>query len=130
MYSLLANHRWRPYDGYMQLENAGLAYVEQEKVTGYLLSPEHRYGAHKAKFFGEFGFRADAWHVLAQALRDHGQQHAVAGMKHTDFGTRYEVDGTLETPTGQRPRIRTVWQIDLGEKAPRLITAYPLERVT
>ena len=114
----------------MQLENAGQAYVEQEKITGYLLSSDHRYGAHKAKFFGKFGFRVDAWSLLAQALRDHGQRHAVAGMKQTDFGTRYEVDGALETPTGQQPRIRTVWQIDVGEKAPRLITAYPLERAT
>jgi hypothetical protein len=114
----------------MQLENAGQAYVEREKITGYLLSADHRYGAHKARFFSEFGFRSETWSVLAEALRDHGQRHAVANIKKTDFGTRYEVDGPLETPTGQRPQIRTVWQIDLGENAPRLITAYPLERRT
>jgi hypothetical protein len=43
------------------------------------------------------------------------------------FGPRYEVDGELTAPDGRRPRIRSVWQVDEGEIAPRLITAYPLE---
>ena len=30
-------------------------------------------------------------------------------------------------PGGRRPRLRTVWQVDEGDLAPRLITAYPLE---
>ena len=37
------------------------------------------------------------------------------------------IDGELTTPDGQRPRIRTVWQLDHGQLAPRLITAHPLE---
>ena len=112
----------------MELPNAEQAYVEREKLTEYILNANHRYGAHKAKFFAEFGFRAAAWPVLAQALRDHGKRRRVVNVRRTAFGSRYEVDGLLETPTGQQPRIRTVWQIDLGEDAPRLITAYPLER--
>ena len=40
---------------------------------------------------------------------------------------RYEIDGELNAPDGRQPRIRTVWQIDEGQIAPRLITAYPLE---
>ncbi len=32
-------------------------------------------------------------------------------------------------PDGRRSRVRTVWQVDDGEIAPRLITAYPLEQV-
>jgi len=112
----------------MELPNADRAYVDREKITGYLLNTQHRYGVHKARFLVEFGFRAEAWSVLAGALREHGQRHAVAGKTESEFGTRYEVDGPLATPTGQRPRIRTVWQVDRGTEAPRLITAYPLEK--
>jgi len=44
----------------------------------------------------------------------------------TGFGPRYEVEGELAAPDGRRPRVRTIWQVDHGEIAPRLITAYPL----
>jgi len=105
----------------MHLPNAHLAIVEPEKLTGYLLNSAHLMGASKARFFSDFGFRTEEWWVLAEALRGHGQQHEVAKVKATDFGPRYEIEGELPAP-----RIRTVWQVDNGEIAPRLITAYPL----
>ena len=111
----------------MNLPNANLARVEREKITEYLLNPTHRYGASKARFFAAFGFRQEAWEALAIALREHGQQNEVTRVKETGFGPRYEVEGELIAPDGRRPRVRTVWQIDEGQKAPRLITAYPLE---
>jgi hypothetical protein len=64
---------------------------------------------------------------LAVALRDHGQHNEVTTVKQTGFGPRYEVEGELTAPDGRRPRVCTVWQVDEGETAPRLITAYPLE---
>jgi len=45
----------------------------------------------------------------------------------TEFGPRYQVDGELQTPSGRAARIRSVWQWDKGQLAPRLITAYPLQ---
>jgi len=113
----------------MKLPNAQLAVVEQEKVVGYLLNPAHRYGASKARFFVEFGFRLDDWETLSRALREHGQQLEVSMERETGFGPRYEVDGPLNTPGGRTPLVRTVWQLDDGQVAPRLITAYPLEGV-
>lgn len=111
----------------MKLPTAPLAVVERDKIVDYLLNPVHRYGASKARFFAAFGFQADAWERLAEALRDHGQRHEVSQVKETGFGPRYAVDGELQTPSGQQPRIRTVWQLDHGATALRLITAYPLE---
>jgi hypothetical protein len=64
--------------------------------------------------------------VLAAALREHGQAHEVARWRETGFGPRYEVEGELPAPDGRRARVRTVWQVDEGQIAPRLITAYPL----
>lgn len=113
----------------MKLPNADQLIVEREKIVGYLLSAMHRYGASKARFFGEFGFRAENWERLAQALREHGQRHEITKAKQTVFGPRYEVEGPLPAPDGRMPRVRTVWQLDRGQVAPRLITAYPLEEI-
>lgn len=111
----------------MKLPNVDRAVVEQAKTEDYLLNPEHRYGASKARFFGEFGFRREEWERLAIALREHGQKNEVAKVKETGFGPRYEVYGQLAAPDGRSPRVCTVWQVDEGQTVPRLITSYPLE---
>lgn len=110
----------------MKLPNADIAIVEREKITGYLVNPAHRFGVSKARFFITYGFRLDAWETLARALLEHAQQHDVSAARDTGFGPRYEVDGPLAAPDGRRSLVRTVWQLDNGEVAPRLITAYPL----
>ena len=111
----------------MKLPNADKAIVEREKIVDYLLNAAHRHGASKARFFGRFGFRMEAWEVLAVALREHGRQCEITRTKQTGFGPRYEVEGRMTDPDGRDPLVRTVWQVDEGQIAPRLITAYPLE---
>ena len=111
----------------MKLPNADKLVVEREKIAGYLLNPVHRYGASKARFFADFGFRIESWEVLAEALREHGRTHEVARESKTGYGPRYVVEGELRTPSGRRPRLRTVWQLDEDAVAPRLISAYPSE---
>lgn len=111
----------------MKLPNPDKLLVEREKIADYLLNPAHRYGASKARFFTEFGFRIEEWERLAEALREHGRTHEVARTRETGFGPHYVVEGELNTPSGRRPRVRSVWQMDEGTVAPRLITAYPLE---
>ena len=101
--------------------------VDREKITDYLLNSAHRYGASKARFFAEFGFAIEAWELLAEALREHGRTQEVARERETGFGPRYVVEGELNTPIGRRPQVRTVWQLDRGAVAPRLISAYPLQ---
>ena len=114
----------------MKLPNAEQAVVAREKLTDYLLNPGHRYGASKARFFAEFGFCIERWEELAEALREQGRMHEVAQVRETGFGPRYAVDGALNTPVERRPRVRSVWQMDEGAIAPRLITAYPLLEMT
>lgn len=111
----------------MKLPQAEKLLVEWEKVVGYLLNPGHRYGGSKAGFFAAFGFRGEQWEQLASALRDPGREHNVAREYETGFGPRNTIDGELSTPCGRCPRVRSVWQMDAGADAPRLITAYPLE---
>lgn len=109
----------------MKLPNAENAIVEREKITEYLLNPTHLYGASKARFFRAFGFCGEEWWRLAEALQELGREHDVTKVQETGFGPRYEVEGTLSAPDGRRPRVCTIWQLDHGAVAPRLITAYP-----
>ena len=111
----------------MRLPDSGSVRIEKQKIVGYLLNPTHRYGASKARFFAQFGFGLDNWEMLAVALRDHARKSHEVSRRDTPFGPRFEVDGVLETPSGERPRVRSVWQVDEGDASARLITAYPLE---
>ena len=111
----------------MKLPNPDGLIVERAKIADYLLNPAHRYGASKARFFSEFGFHLERWEILAEAFCEHGRSHDVARVRETGFGPRYVVEGELHTPAGRRPLVRTVWQMDDGTVAPRLISAYPLE---
>lgn len=112
----------------MKLPNAHQAHVDRTKVIHYLLSTRHPDGRSKAAFFARFGFEAGQWHRLATALRDHGARHDIAERTMSDYGTRYSVDGMIETPDGRNPNVRTVWIIDTADTVPRLVTAYPLRR--
>jgi len=84
----------------MKLPNVAAALVPADKVTGYLLSPTHRDGRHKATFFLAAGFALDAWQTLAAALHKHAADHEVSKVESTPFGTRYVVEGKIEKPLG------------------------------
>ena len=112
----------------MKLPNASNARVEKEKIIDYLLNAQHPYGSSKASFFTRFGFTVEQWESFAERLREQGSSHPVSRVTETVFGPRYNVDGEIVTPDGRNPNIRTVWQMDNGELAPRLITAYPIEQ--
>ena len=112
----------------MKLPHLNELIVEREKITGYLLNLDHRYGATKAKFFIALGFTFEAWRFLADALREHGRAHDVVASRETGHGPRYVVEGELATPSDTHVFVRSVWQFDNGSIAPRLITAYPVHK--
>lgn len=112
----------------MKLPNHLHTQVPKAKITEYLLSTAHREGKGKAIFFLRFGFSVDTWQDLADALRDHAARHDVTLVEQTPFGMRYVVEGSMQTPDGRKPLIRSVWFIETGEDIPRFVTAYPLAR--
>jgi hypothetical protein len=109
----------------MRLPNVAAVVVPVEKISGYLLSTEHRDGQHKAAFFLRFGFRAGAPEVMTAALLNHAAGYDVVKEEPSPFGRRYVIEGPLRSPDGRNPMIRTVWFIRTGEDVPRFVTAYP-----
>ncbi len=110
----------------MKLPNLDKAHVPPEKITGYLLSEENSGG--KSAFFAAFGFSLNQPETLRQAMLAHANAHEVATVSATEHGIKYIIEGELSTPDGRTPAVRAVWIVDTGRTAPRLVTAYPLER--
>lgn len=111
----------------MKLPNLEQAEIPQEKITGYLLSTTHRDGRHKASFFLHYGFSAENWETLADALRRHASENEVCKTEPTAFGTRYVAEGPLQAPDSRTPIVRVVWFVERRKTVPRLVTAYPLK---
>lgn len=112
----------------MRLPNARLAVVDEAKITGYLLDPEHPDNGGKAAFFVALEFSRSDWETFANALRRLALTADVTESMETVHGTKYIVDGELENPAGKEARVRSIWIIDTGTDFPRLVTAYPLGR--
>ncbi len=109
----------------MKLPNRENAYIPSGKLTEYLLSETHAHGRGKALFFRGVGFDETNTDALVHGLLAIAQTEEVADTEQTRHGTKYVIEGPLETPAGETVHIRTVWIIDVGQERPRLVTAYP-----
>jgi hypothetical protein len=112
----------------MKLPKSHFAIVEREKVVDYLLNPSHPDNGGKALFFTALGFSRDGW-ALADAFMNLARESEVGVSIESSHGIKYIVDGTLITPSGKCPTVRTIWIVDKGSESPRLVTAYPSEEV-
>lgn len=112
----------------MKLPNAEHAFVEEAKITRYLLNLESRDGYGKAKFFLAHGFSLARWYELEETLLWHAVAHDVVDVASGIDGTLFVIEGEVNTPDGRFPYIRSIWYIETGEEFPRLTSAYPLGR--
>jgi hypothetical protein len=108
-----------------RLPHLDRAVVPEAKIVNYLLSVRHPGGRAKARFLESFGFRAQNWHVLRDAVIAHGRANDVTATHQTRFGTRYEIDRPLPTPDGRAPMVRVVWFVESEDIVPRLVTLVP-----
>ncbi len=107
------------------LPNRYEAYIPPPKLTDYLLSTIHTIGKSKAKFFITVGFNIAEAAVLEKSLLEIAHSERVIQIENTLYGTKYVIDGSLETPLGESISVRTVWIIETGKDRPRFVTAYP-----
>lgn len=110
----------------IKIPNASKARVDRDKIVNYLLSTTHPDGQSKARFFIRFGFSAESWYVLANALLHHCASNPVIELVRSEYGVRYVVEGAMLSPDKRNPRVRTVWLIEKSGTFPRLITAHPV----
>ena len=112
----------------MRMPNAERAVVEREKVVEYLLNAAHPDNGGKAAFFLAMGYTSDDWQSLASAFRRLAAASEVAKSVETPHGTKYVIEGGLDTAATARRvvrLVRTIWIVDRGLDRPRLVTAYP-----
>ena len=111
----------------MELPNSGSAIIEREKIADYLLNAAHPDNGGKAAFFLSLGFNQDDWQGLALAFHRLAGRAQISKSVETSHGCKYIVEGRIETPVGKSPIVRTIWIIDRGAEAPRLVSAYPCQ---
>ena len=111
----------------MELPNKSRAQVPLGKVTDYLLSETHAVGKSKARYFRSYGFNHETASDLAQGLLGIAQNAPVDSSERSPYGTKYILDGELDTPNGDMIRVRTIWIIENDTEIPRFVTAYPAE---
>ena len=113
-----------------RLPHLDRAIVSEAKIVNYLLSARHSGGRAKARFLESFGFRAQDWHALRDAVIAHATANDITASYQTRFGTRYEIDGPLPAPDGRAPMVRVVWFVQSEENVPRVVTLVPRIIVT
>jgi hypothetical protein len=109
----------------MKLPNYQNAIVPIEKLENYLLSDIHPIGRTKAIFLKNLGYHENDTELLARAFLTIAQEADVADVQSSAFGTKYIIEGMIQTPSGAAVAMRTVWIIESDSVQPRLVTAYP-----
>jgi len=110
----------------MKLPHRENAYVPLSKLYGYLLSKTHPVGMEKAKFLRSLGLNETNADTLEKGLISIARSEDVKKVMPSVYGTKYIIDGLLQTPAGKLVQLRTVWIIDIDQDDPRFVTAYPL----
>ncbi len=112
----------------MKLPNQQSAYIPPEKLTHYLLDPNHRIGGAKARFLMRFGFSPLQPEELERALHNHARANDVEAVEAVEHGTKYRIRGSLESPDTRNPEVLTIWVILDAEDFPRFVTLVPERR--
>jgi hypothetical protein len=109
------------------LPNHKQAYIPESKLTKYLLSETHAVGKTKAKYFRSIGYTKANTARLADDLLMIATSQEVSQSVVIPYGAKYIIDGDIFTPIGSIVRICTVWVVELDDKRPRFVTAYPVK---
>lgn len=104
-------------------------YVEEDKITKYLLNEEHPIGKGKASFFISMGFSSNSPGELSSVLSNHPKTAELERELTTDWGTKYIFVCNIMTPNHNNVCLVSVWQIDNQTTTPRFVTAYPNKNI-
>lgn len=112
----------------MKLPNAQNAFIDDRKLTEYVLDLESPKGRHKARMFRTaLGITAEhASELKSLLLYAVLNAECVEGEK-DQYGQRYTVDCTIALESHWAV-VRTGWIILKGEDFPRLTTCFPVKK--
>ncbi len=100
------------------------AVVDEDKLRGYLLNPDHPLGKHHAYLFRTLlGIDAESAEVLAHAFRTAARDGETAVGKASVFGQKYEIRFPMSGPRGSYT-VLSVWIVPTDADIPYLVTAY------
>ena len=107
----------------MKMPGGDAAIVDQQKLTGYCLNPEHPRGKHKARVFASLGYTAENADELRAALLRAAAGPDAQGAASDQFGDRYVLEFEIEGPQS-KGIVRSTWIVRRGERAPRLTSCF------
>lgn len=110
----------------MKLPNSTNAFVPHAKLTDYLLSKTHIVGKLKARFFRSLGFNENNIEKLEEIFLHIASTQDIKTTISSPHGTKYIIDGSVQSPNGKTIHLRTVWIIEVNNDRPRFVTAYPV----
>lgn len=109
----------------MKLPNREHAQISSDKLTEYIPNTEHERGGTKARLLVRVGYTKDNWERLENDIRSYHLDVEIDVIRQTLYGVRYEIRAPLQTPSGRSLMVRTIWQVDIGQQVPRLVTRIP-----
>lgn len=110
----------------MKLPNGNKVIISPDKLIDYILSETHATGKFKAKFFRKRGFNETNIHLFEKALSKLAKSQEIADIISSEYGTKYIIDGEINTPSTKVVKVRTIWIIEKGQISPRFVTVYPV----
>lgn len=110
----------------MRLPHPELAVIDDNKLTGYSLNPNHPDGRHKARVFkSALDLNLDDVTELKNALLEAVQTYDAIADKQNKYGQKYVIDFPMSR-ANKTAIVHSVWIVRNDENFPRLITCYLL----
>jgi hypothetical protein len=108
----------------MKMPSREHAVVELEKLTEYVLSPEHPRGKHKARVFqAACGFTIENAELLRQQLPAAARDGEATERVADQYGRRFVIEWNVVGPTGEATAI-SAWIVRHDEDFPRFVSAF------
>jgi len=110
----------------MKLCNSENAVIDNRKLAGYCLNPNHSDGKHKARVFKSvLNLNLDNIELLRYALLEAVKNYDAVLDQENEYGKKYIIDFPM-THQDMTAIIHSVWIVRNDEKFPRLVTCYIL----
>jgi hypothetical protein len=98
--------------------------IDPQKLTRYVLNPDHERGGHKARLFRDLlGMTASDWRFLDAQIRQGVLRAPVHRVRSERWGVKYHVDIAVIGKNGAIKAVRTAWIVETGA-SPHLTSAY------